>query len=140
MGLIEDFIARYSKEYDFYEQVGRLAAQKLEAELQAAGVRSIVTHRAKSIPRLADKCRQREQRHGAYHSIDQIFDDMVDLAGVRVALYFPAERDQVDGKRSAAAPMPRRQGTMSCLLCARPRETMAEKAPPPNLPRLRSAP
>ncbi|MGH4012098.1 MAG: GTP pyrophosphokinase [Pseudonocardiaceae bacterium] len=95
MGLIEDFIARYVKEYDFYSQAGRLVAQTLETNLRAAGVRCIVTHRAKEISRLEEKCRQREhKRH--YASVENIFNDIVDLAGVRVALYFPAERDQVD--------------------------------------------
>ena len=31
-----------------------------------------------------------------YSSVDDVFDDIVDLAGVRVALYFPGERDLVD--------------------------------------------
>jgi hypothetical protein len=38
--LIDDFIARYRKEYDFYDQAARLVAQALEANLQAAGIRS----------------------------------------------------------------------------------------------------
>jgi ppGpp synthetase/RelA/SpoT-type nucleotidyltranferase len=97
MDLIDQFMARYTKEYDFYNQTARLAHQKIESSLQAAGIRSIVTSRAKSIARLEDKCRQRETRHGGYSSIDDIYDDIVDLAGVRVALYFPAEIDQVDG-------------------------------------------
>jgi ppGpp synthetase/RelA/SpoT-type nucleotidyltranferase len=74
-----------------------LAAQTIEAHLQAAGIRSIVTARAKSVSRLEDKCRLRERRRGGYSSIEEIIDDIVDIAGVRVALYFPAERDQVDG-------------------------------------------
>ena len=95
MGLIEDFTARYVKEYDFYDKAGSLVAQTLETNLRAAGVRCIVTHRAKAISRLEEKCRQREhKRH--YASVEDIFNDIVDLAGVRVALYFPAERDQVD--------------------------------------------
>jgi ppGpp synthetase/RelA/SpoT-type nucleotidyltranferase/uncharacterized protein YutE (UPF0331/DUF86 family) len=97
VGLIEDFIARYAKEFDFYDQAGRLAAQRLEADLQAAGVRSIVTSRAKSLSRLEEKCRQRDRSHGGYRSVDDIFADIVDLSGIRVALYFPGERGQVDG-------------------------------------------
>lgn len=94
MGLIDDFIARYTKEYDFYDQAGRIVAQRLEANLQAAGIRSIVTSRAKAISRLEEKCRKRQAAHD-YACLDDIFDDIVDLAGVRVALYFPAERIQV---------------------------------------------
>jgi ppGpp synthetase/RelA/SpoT-type nucleotidyltranferase len=95
--LIDEFIERYVKEYDFYDQAGRLAAQKLETTLQSAGIRSIVTNRAKSISRLREKCLQREKLNGSYTSVNAIFDDVVDLTGVRIALYFPAEREQVDG-------------------------------------------
>ncbi|WDZ84904.1 GTP pyrophosphokinase [Micromonospora cathayae] len=95
--LVDEFIARYTKEYDFYEQAGRIAARELESTLQAAGIRSIVTYRAKSIDRLRDKCRQREQKKGKYQDVEKIFDDIVDLVGIRVALYFPAEQNQVDG-------------------------------------------
>jgi ppGpp synthetase/RelA/SpoT-type nucleotidyltranferase len=94
LGLIDDFIARYTKEYDFYDQAGRIVAQRLEANLQAAGVRSIVTSRAKAITRLEEKCIKRQDTHD-YTCVGDIFDDIVDLAGVRVALYFPAERAQV---------------------------------------------
>jgi ppGpp synthetase/RelA/SpoT-type nucleotidyltranferase len=97
MDFIDQFIARYLKEYDFYGQAARLGHQKLEEDLQAAGIRSIVTARAKSITRLEDKCRQRALKRGEYASIDAIYDDIVDLAGIRIALYFPAEVDQVDG-------------------------------------------
>lgn len=96
MGLIEDFIARYRKEYDFYDQAARLVAQTLDANLQAAGIRSIVTSRAKSVRRLEDKVRQREA-DSPYALVDDIYKDIVDLSGVRVALYFPGERVQVDG-------------------------------------------
>jgi len=95
MGLIEDFIARYRKEYDFYDQAARLAAQTLEVNLQAAGIRSMVTSRAKALGRLEAKCRQRAPIKD-YTTVDDIYQDIVDLAGARVALYFPAERDQVD--------------------------------------------
>ncbi|MEJ8636280.1 RelA/SpoT domain-containing protein [Streptomyces sp. MS2.AVA.5] len=95
VGLIENFIARYTKEYDFYSQAAQLVAQILERDLRNSGVRCIVTHRAKDIARLEDKCRQRLRRKN-YTSVESIFDDIVDLAGVRVALYFPGEQGQAE--------------------------------------------
>lgn len=95
MGLIEEFIARYRKEYDFYDQAARLVAQILEGRLQAAGIRSMVTSRAKAVGRLEAKVRQRATTR-KYTSVDDIYNDIVDLTGARVALYFPGERTQVD--------------------------------------------
>ena len=95
MGHIEDFLARYRKEYDFYDQAARLVAQVVESNLQAAGIRCIVTSRAKSVGRLEAKVRERAQKK-EYESVDAVFDDIVDLAGVRIALYFPGERTRVD--------------------------------------------
>jgi len=57
--LVAQFISRYRKEYDFYDQAARLAAQILEQNLQRAGIRAIVTARAKSPTRLEQKARQR---------------------------------------------------------------------------------
>lgn len=94
MDLIEEFLARYRKEYDYYDQVARLVAQVLESDLQAAGIRSMVTSRAKGLARLEAKLHQRADAK-KYSSIDDIYDDIVDLAGARIAMYFPAEDDQV---------------------------------------------
>jgi ppGpp synthetase/RelA/SpoT-type nucleotidyltranferase len=109
MGMIEDFIARYTKEYDFYDQAGRVTARLLEKYLLEEGIRAIVTSRAKSVSRLQDKCLQREKKNGTYVSVEKIFEDIKDLAGVRVALYFPGERSQVEGivKRAFHATDPR---------------------------------
>lgn len=94
LDIVSEFIARYRKEYDFYEQACRMVAQSLEANLRSAGVRAIVTSRAKNPTRLEAKVRQRALKR-RYESVSAIFDDIVDLAGVRVALYFPGERQEV---------------------------------------------
>src|SRR5258708_19486179 len=83
MGLVEHFIARYRKEYDFYDQVARLVGQTLEANLQNAGIRSMVTFRPKSITRLETKVRQ-QSPNNPYQSVDDIFADIIDLAGASV--------------------------------------------------------
>jgi ppGpp synthetase/RelA/SpoT-type nucleotidyltranferase len=93
--LIDQFIARYRREFDFFEQAGRLVAQQLDSRLQASGVRAMVTSRAKNPRRLEPKVRQRAKSK-TYITIDDIYSDIVDLAGVRVALYFPGERKEAD--------------------------------------------
>jgi ppGpp synthetase/RelA/SpoT-type nucleotidyltranferase len=93
--LIAQFIARYRREFDFYERAGRLVAQQLDARLQASGIRAMVTSRAKNPRRLEAKLRQRAGER-PYETIDTMYADIVDLAGVRVALYFPGERTEVD--------------------------------------------
>ncbi|MET8938536.1 GTP pyrophosphokinase [Streptomyces rubiginosohelvolus] len=95
MQLIEEFISRYIREYDFYSQAARLAAETLESNLHRSGIRCIVTHRAKDISRLAEKCEKRNAED-PYKEIQDIYSDIVDLAGVRVALYFPGDRERVD--------------------------------------------
>jgi ppGpp synthetase/RelA/SpoT-type nucleotidyltranferase len=71
-----------------------MVAQILDSTLQSAGIRAIVTSRAKNPTRLEAKVRQRAVKEN-YQSVDDIYDDIVDLAGVRVALYFPGEREEV---------------------------------------------
>lgn len=94
--LLDNFIARYRREYDFFDQAARLAAQILERNLKAAGIRSIVTSRAKAVGSLRKKVQERAPQKN-YTCVEDIFDDIVDLAGVRVAMYFPGDRTQVDG-------------------------------------------
>ncbi len=94
MDLIQEFLNRYRREFDFYDQAARLLAQLLDAELQTTGIRAMVTSRAKKPGRLELKVQQRNLVKN-YQTVDDIFADIVDLAGARVALYFPAERDAV---------------------------------------------
>jgi ppGpp synthetase/RelA/SpoT-type nucleotidyltranferase len=94
MDPIASFIAQYVKAYDFYDQAARIAARRLESALQAEGIRCIVTSRAKNPQRLEEKVHQRNLKK-RYKTVDAIYDDIVDLAGVRVALYFPGESEQV---------------------------------------------
>jgi ppGpp synthetase/RelA/SpoT-type nucleotidyltranferase len=93
--IVNRFISQYRREFDFFEQAGRLVAQQLDARLQASGVRAMVTFRAKNPRRLEPKVRQRALIK-AYETVEEIYADIVDLAGVRVALYFPGERKEVD--------------------------------------------
>lgn len=95
LDVVGDFVARFRREFDFYEQAGRIVAQRLEAQLESSGIRAIITSRAKNPKRLEVKARQRHVERN-YHNADEIYADIVDLAGVRVSLFFPGEQVEVD--------------------------------------------
>ena len=95
VGIIEDFVSEYEREIDFWEAAARTASGLLEAELASSGLRAIVTSRAKSVDRLVEKLRDRERKK-PYVSISAIREDIVDLAGVRIALYFPGQMDEAE--------------------------------------------
>lgn len=92
--VIDDFIRRYRKEFDFYQEVSRLVEEQCASDLEAAGIRAIVTYRAKRPDSLLRKLRQRAE-HTPYSSVEEVYADIHDLAGVRIALYFPADRENV---------------------------------------------
>ncbi len=95
MDLVSQFIENYKKKIPFYEAAGRLAAAQLESILQSAGIRAMVTSRAKSPDRLKAKVTRRNARRAApYKNMREIYDDIADLCGVRVSLYFPGDRNK----------------------------------------------
>lgn len=97
MDLTNQFIENYKKKIPFYENTGRLAAAQLESALQAAGIRAMVTFRAKAPARLKAKVNRRNSRRQTpYKNMREIYEDIVDLSGVRVSLYFPGDRDKTD--------------------------------------------
>lgn len=95
MGLIDDFVSEYERQFDFWDASARMARGLLEAALASSGLRAIVTSRAKSVDRLAGKLHARN-REKPYTSAAQIRKDIADLAGVRVALYFPGQMDEAE--------------------------------------------
>ena len=97
MDLINQFIENYKRTLNFYEAAGRLAARQLEASLQSAGIRAMVTSRAKAPGRLKSKVLIRNSRRAVpYKNMREIYEDIADLSGVRVSLYFPGDRDKTD--------------------------------------------
>src|SRR4051812_11254716 len=94
MDVIDDFIRRYRKEYDYYGEVARMVEQRCSDALETAGIRAIVTHRAKRPDSLLRKLRQGADGKN-YTSVDDIYARVHDLAGARIAPYFPADREKV---------------------------------------------
>lgn len=95
MDLVSQFIENYKKKIPFYEAAGRLAASQLESALQSAGIRAMVTSRAKNPDRLKTKViRRNSKREAPYKNMREIYDDIADLCGIRVSLYFPGDRNK----------------------------------------------
>ena len=95
--VIDSFDYQYNKEFDFYSAASQLAAQLIETQLINRGIRAIVSFRAKNPSRLHDKLLKRmAEEDKTYDTIGDIYEDIVDLSGVRVALYFNSELDEID--------------------------------------------
>jgi len=99
--VISNFISAYHMQYDFYFAVARLASSLCEEAMEQNGIRAITTFRAKRLDRLETKLRQRqkqrrEEGRDVYTEEAHIRADIVDLAGVRIALYFPDDRIKVE--------------------------------------------
>ncbi|WP_187270468.1 GTP pyrophosphokinase [Microbacterium wangchenii] len=101
MGVVENFIGEYEREIDYWDATARTVRGLLETELSSSGLRAIVTSRAKSVDRLREKVRGRN-RSKRYRSVSQIRRDIADLAGVRVAMYFPGQMDEAERVINAA--------------------------------------
>jgi ppGpp synthetase/RelA/SpoT-type nucleotidyltranferase len=94
MSVIDNFIRQYEKEYDFYKEIARLGHDILETEIINRGIKAMVSSRAKRIDRLKEKIEKRNKTKNYKNKI-AIEKDIPDLAGVRVALYFPSDREIV---------------------------------------------
>ncbi len=94
MAAIDEFMEQYRRAYEFYAKLSRACANQCEIGLRGAGVRHMVTHRAKSLPRLRSKVEKRNAVKN-YVTAQAIYSDIRDLAGVRIGLYFPGDRPKV---------------------------------------------
>lgn len=97
MELINQFIEDYKSKFNYYDMAARLGAKLLEEALRSSGIRAMVTSRAKNPSRLKVKVEQRSRKRGvSYQTITEIYEDIADLSGVRVSLYFPGDREKAD--------------------------------------------
>lgn len=92
---IDSFIDQYQKEKEKYERIRDNATAQLKSALHDAGIMEITTSRIKDIYRLRDKLNLRNEEK-AYKSVADIKDDLADLIGLRVALYFPNDQKKVE--------------------------------------------
>lgn len=94
MNIIETFLQQYTKEYDYFYELAKKVANICETLLQRNGLHAVVTYRAKRPDSLKEKLIKRNETKN-YESIEQIYQDIADLAGVRIANYFPGDREEI---------------------------------------------
>ncbi|MDD4834949.1 MAG: RelA/SpoT protein [Lutispora sp.] len=95
MEVLSRFLNQYIRDIDCYEGASKLCAQICESEIETAGIRAIVTYRAKRPDKLKDKLVKRNMKN-KYKNIDEVYEDIVDLAGVRIAIYFPGDKEEIE--------------------------------------------
>lgn len=95
MALIKEFLEDYRGKIGHFQHLAEVCAYQCESALKRQGLRVLVTSRAKRLDSLASKVEDRAQEKN-YRSIAEIYEDIVDLAGVRIALFFPQDQREVD--------------------------------------------
>lgn len=93
MDLVETFLEQYRRSFDLYERAARLGQQQCEVGL--CSVRAQISSRAKSFDSLRRKLLSRAAVK-RYATLEEIADDIPDLAGVRIALYLPGDVGKVE--------------------------------------------
>ncbi len=89
--VIEAYLEQYERQHEFFERLSQMVADRCEELLnKERGIRSIISYRAKRTDRLRSKLLKR-QVDRTYATPQCIEKDVPDLAGVRVALYFPSD-------------------------------------------------
>lgn len=90
--VIDKFMENYYKEKSYYNDLAKTVGNKCKVLLNDRGIQSIVTWRAKNAESLRNKLIARQEGGKHYESSDSITNDIHDLAGVRIALYWPKDQ------------------------------------------------
>ncbi|KAL4786396.1 hypothetical protein BJX76DRAFT_117954 [Aspergillus varians] len=92
--VIEQFLEWYGENRSGYDDIAKASAGRLSQALGDAGVPHKVESRTKDMERLRTKVHGRKKDE-KYEDVDDILTDIVDLAGVRVLVYFASDKDRV---------------------------------------------
>lgn len=94
--VIKAFMEEWPKNQHFYEAIAPKARDICVASLQQRGIQCSAEFRIKETASLEKKLHARQKvKPQPYESPADIRDDIVDLAGVRIRLYFPRQRRAV---------------------------------------------
>lgn len=96
--LIADFMEEFRAKRPQYEERCHRAAQMVDGLIKQKGIMAIVTSRVKDPDRLQEKLIRRDRDEGKnYQSFEDIYRNIPDLMGIRVALYFPGDAQKLAG-------------------------------------------
>jgi len=95
MPLLESFYKKYLQEVDLYHQLAITVKDILEKETRNKGIKCIVTYRVKPADSLREKLHRKNEKK-KYKTMAELEKDILDIAGVRVALYFPSDRETLN--------------------------------------------
>ena len=94
ISVIDDFMKHYPREFMAHEVYAKKARDICKEQLQEAGIPAIVTYRAKEPDRLRMKLEDRA-KSTIYKDEKAIRADIQDLAGARIAVYYPDQKLEV---------------------------------------------
>ena len=97
---IENFISQFISQKEAYDELCNTAKKRLMEVLKQKGIMAIVTARVKDPGRLREKLIQRNTsrvQNGElpYQNFNDIYCDIPDLVGARIALYFPDDAPKI---------------------------------------------
>lgn len=93
--VIKEFLEQYASKQETYLQIKEYVQNIIETALKDAGIMAITSSRVKDKKRLAEKLTQRNEKK-KYQSVKAIEEDIPDFIGLRIALYFPSDKDRVE--------------------------------------------
>lgn len=92
---INEAYLRYQREYDRYKKLAEVVFQKCQDIIQNnLTIRATVQGRAKNPNSFREKLKKEKARQ-KYSNVDEIFNNMSDLAGVRIITYLESDREIV---------------------------------------------
>lgn len=94
MSVIDSFVDWYDSNRSIYEEVCGTLKRSIDTMLSDAGIMAITSSRTKDPDRLREKLNQRNAEK-QYKTEHDIIDDIPDLVGGRIALFFPDDANKV---------------------------------------------
>lgn len=95
--VLQRFLDRYYELQSHYEAISKCAEGICKENLQQRrGIQCYISSRPKDPDKLREKLLKPKYMKGNFENTDAVRDEVPDLAGVRIALYFPKQKATVD--------------------------------------------